>query len=68
MPVLYGVFLYMGTASLDGLQFYNRILLIFMPKKYQVSSQIRNQCKIFIGQKHMDIIGLCFSAGLSFFA
>jgi len=36
MPVLYGVFLYMGTASLDGLQFYNRLLLIFMPKKYQV--------------------------------
>ena len=36
MPVLYGVFLYMGFASLDGLQFYNRLLLMFMPKKYQV--------------------------------
>ena len=35
MPVLYGVFLYMGMASLNGLQFYDRILLMFMPKKYQ---------------------------------
>jgi sodium bicarbonate transporter 10 len=38
MPVLYGVFLYMGFASLDGLQFYNRLLLMFMPKKYQVTT------------------------------
>jgi sodium bicarbonate transporter 10 len=40
MPVLYGVFLYMGFASLDGLQFYNRLLLMFMPKKYQVRLSI----------------------------
>ena len=35
MPVLYGVFLYMGVASLNGLQFFDRILLFAMPKKYQ---------------------------------
>lgn len=35
MPVLYGVFLYMGVASLKGLQFFDRILIIFMPVKYQ---------------------------------
>eukprot|EP00096_Caligus_rogercresseyi_P001661 TRINITY_DN1279_c0_g1_i1.p1 TRINITY_DN1279_c0_g1~~TRINITY_DN1279_c0_g1_i1.p1 ORF type:complete len:798 (+),score=183.56 TRINITY_DN1279_c0_g1_i1:38-2395(+) len=35
MPVLYGVFLYMGVASLNGLQFFDRMLLISMPKKYQ---------------------------------
>ena len=35
MPVLYGVFLYMGVASLGGLQFFDRLLLFFMPKKYQ---------------------------------
>lgn len=35
MPVLYGVFLYMGADSLKGLQFFDRILLIFMPNKYQ---------------------------------
>lgn len=35
MPVLFGVFLYMGVASLKGLQFFDRILIIFMPAKYQ---------------------------------
>jgi len=38
MPVLYGVFLYMGVASLNGIQLFDRILLIFMPKKYQPDS------------------------------
>jgi sodium bicarbonate transporter 10 len=28
MPVLYGVFLYMGVASLNGLQFFDRIMLV----------------------------------------
>ncbi|EEB11139.1 sodium-driven chloride bicarbonate exchanger, putative [Pediculus humanus corporis] len=35
MPVLFGVFLYMGVASLKGLQFFDRILIMFMPVKYQ---------------------------------
>jgi len=35
MPVLYGVFLFMGVMSLRGLQFFDRILLLFMPTKYQ---------------------------------
>ncbi|CAG7716785.1 unnamed protein product [Allacma fusca] len=35
MPVLYGVFLYMGFASLKGMQFFERLLIIFMPTKYQ---------------------------------
>lgn len=35
MPVLYGIFLYMGAASLKGLQFVDRLLIIFMPLKYQ---------------------------------
>jgi sodium bicarbonate transporter 10 len=35
MPVLFGVFLYMGVASLKGLQFFDRILIMFMPEKYQ---------------------------------
>ncbi|CAH1961217.1 unnamed protein product [Acanthoscelides obtectus] len=35
MPVLFGVFLYMGVASLKGLQFFDRMLIMFMPAKYQ---------------------------------
>jgi HCO3- transporter family. len=35
MPVLFGVFLYMGVASLKGLQFFDRLLIMFMPVKYQ---------------------------------
>lgn len=35
MPVLFGVFLYMGFSSLKGLQFFDRILIMFMPIKYQ---------------------------------
>ncbi|KAI1710224.1 HCO3- transporter family domain-containing protein [Ditylenchus destructor] len=35
MPVLYGVFLYMGIAALGGIQLFDRILLLLMPMKYQ---------------------------------
>ncbi|XP_078453481.1 electrogenic sodium bicarbonate cotransporter 1-like isoform X3 [Lampetra planeri] len=35
MPVLYGVFLYMGVASLNGVQFMDRIALFMMPAKHQ---------------------------------
>ena len=35
MAVLFGVFLYMGIAALKGLQFFDRILIMFMPIKYQ---------------------------------
>ncbi|KAI4890416.1 hypothetical protein NFI96_010798, partial [Prochilodus magdalenae] len=35
MPVLYGVFLYMGVASLNGIQFWERIKLYLMPAKHQ---------------------------------
>ena len=33
MAVLYGVFLYMGITSLAGVQFVERILILFMPSK-----------------------------------
>ncbi|XP_043530407.1 electrogenic sodium bicarbonate cotransporter 1-like isoform X3 [Chiloscyllium plagiosum] len=35
MPVLYGVFLYMGVASLKGVQFMDRLKLLLMPPKHQ---------------------------------
>ncbi|XP_078489431.1 electroneutral sodium bicarbonate exchanger 1 isoform X2 [Ciona intestinalis] len=35
MPVLYGVFLYMGVSSLKGVQFFDRLKLFLMPPKHQ---------------------------------
>uniref|UniRef100_A0A663EDD6 Anion exchange protein n=1 Tax=Aquila chrysaetos chrysaetos TaxID=223781 RepID=A0A663EDD6_AQUCH len=35
MPVLYGVFLYMGVSSLRGIQFFDRLKLFLMPAKHQ---------------------------------
>jgi len=35
MPVLYGVLMYMGVNTLNGMQFIDRMLLMFMPGKHQ---------------------------------
>lgn len=35
MPVLFGLFFYMGFSALKGLQFYERLKIIFMPIKHQ---------------------------------
>lgn len=48
MPVLFGVFLYMGIASLKGLQFFDRILIMFMPTKYQPDHMFLRQVSIFL--------------------
>lgn len=34
MAVLFGVFLYMGIASLGGIQLYHRLILLITPKKH----------------------------------
>ena len=63
MPVLYGVFLYMGVASLNGLQFFDRLLLFFMPKKYQPDlPYLRrvplNRVHLFTGIQFACLVGL----------
>ena len=35
MPVLYGVFLFMGTSALGEISFFNRMRIILIPVKYQ---------------------------------
>ncbi|CAM9155138.1 unnamed protein product [Bubo scandiacus] len=35
MPVLYGIFLYMGVSSLRGIQFFDRLKLFCIPAKHQ---------------------------------
>ncbi|EAT37255.1 AAEL010738-PB [Aedes aegypti] len=46
MPVLYGVFLYMGAASLKGLQFFDRLMIMLMPIKYQPDYMFLRQVPI----------------------
>lgn len=63
MPVLYGVFLYMGVASLNGIQFFDRILLFFMPKKYQPDVPYLRKVKLgrvhlFTGVQLASLVGL----------
>ncbi|KAF1373881.1 hypothetical protein PFLUV_G00243530 [Perca fluviatilis] len=38
MSALFGIFLYMGVTSLNGIQLWDRILLLFIPKKYHPES------------------------------
>lgn len=37
MPVLYGVFLYMGISALGGIQLFDRILLMVLPPSLLLS-------------------------------
>ncbi|XP_026680969.1 electroneutral sodium bicarbonate exchanger 1 [Diaphorina citri] len=53
MPVLFGVFLYMGVASLKGLQFFDRILILFIPVKYQPDYMFLRQVS-HGGKKHKN--------------
>lgn len=49
LPVLYGVFLYMGVTSIGKLQLIHRLLLFFMPVKYMPEyPYLRKVCKIVI--------------------
>lgn len=34
MSALFGIFLYMGVTSLNGIQMWDRVLLLLIPKKY----------------------------------
>jgi len=46
MPVLYGVFLYMGFSALRKMELVERILLLFMPGKYQPDQAYLRQVPI----------------------
>lgn len=60
MPVLFGVFLYMGVASLKGLQFFDRITIMFMPAKYQPDHMFLRQVRsshIYLHHDYNQITG-----------
>ncbi|KAK2146967.1 hypothetical protein LSH36_576g02000 [Paralvinella palmiformis] len=46
MPVLYGVFLFMGVSSLKGIQLMQRFLILFMPQKYQPDYMFLRQVRL----------------------
>ncbi|XP_031346202.1 anion exchange protein 3-like isoform X2 [Photinus pyralis] len=45
MSVLFGVFLYMGVASTNGIQFFDRIRLFFMPPKHHPAASYVRKVK-----------------------
>lgn len=65
MPVLYGVFLYMGITSLNGIQFMHRIVIIFMPEKHQPDYIFLRHVRTF--KVHMFTLIQIASIGMLFF-
>ncbi|KAF3848540.1 hypothetical protein F7725_015037 [Dissostichus mawsoni] len=53
MPVLYGVFLYMGVASLSGIQFWERIKLYMMPPNTSRTSPSCATSPLHSGSDHL---------------
>ncbi|XP_062841167.1 solute carrier family 4 member 1a (Diego blood group) [Trichomycterus rosablanca] len=45
MPALFGIFLYMGITSLSGIQLWDRIKLLIVPKKYHPSDAYATRVK-----------------------
>ncbi|XP_071103626.1 sodium-driven chloride bicarbonate exchanger-like isoform X4 [Haliotis cracherodii] len=51
MAVLYGVFLYMGVSSLRGMELVDRVMILFMPAKYQTDLMYLRHVRI--GRVHL---------------
>uniref|UniRef100_A0A1I8IHB1 Anion exchange protein n=1 Tax=Macrostomum lignano TaxID=282301 RepID=A0A1I8IHB1_9PLAT len=61
MPVLYGVFLFMGISSLRGVQLVQRVGLFFMPQKYQPDYRFLRHVKIIQVHKFTIIQVACLA-------
>jgi sodium bicarbonate transporter 10 len=64
LPVLYGVFLYMGVNVLKGIQFTDRLLLFFMPNKYQPDHAYLRRMPI--GRVHLVTFQMLICSFLSY--
>uniref|UniRef100_A0A3Q2EG23 Anion exchange protein n=1 Tax=Cyprinodon variegatus TaxID=28743 RepID=A0A3Q2EG23_CYPVA len=51
MSALFGIFLYMGVTSLNGIQLWDRMLLLFIPKKYHPNEPYAT--KVRTGRMHL---------------
>lgn len=48
MSALFGIFLYMGVTSLNGIQLWDRILLLLIPKKYHPDEPYATRVSVFL--------------------
>ncbi|KAK3791314.1 hypothetical protein RRG08_012501 [Elysia crispata] len=62
MPVLYGVFLFMGWSALKGMQFIDRVLLLLMPVKYQPDYRYLRHVPLYRVHMFTGIQILCLAA------
>ncbi|CAF1474126.1 unnamed protein product [Adineta ricciae] len=63
MPVLYGVFMFMGVTALRNMQVFDRILLFFMPQKHQPDHPYLRHVRI--GRVHLfTVIQVVALAGM----
>ena len=46
--VLFGIFLYMGVSAMAGIQFLDRVILVFMPVKHHPNVPYVKKVKIFL--------------------
>ncbi|XP_061563559.1 solute carrier family 4 member 1b (Diego blood group) [Cololabis saira] len=51
MSALFGIFLYMGVTSLNGIQLWDRVLLLLIPKKYHPDEPYAT--KVSTGRMHL---------------
>ncbi|XP_076008157.1 solute carrier family 4 member 1b (Diego blood group) [Genypterus blacodes] len=51
MSALFGIFLYMGVTSLNGIQLWDRIQLLFVPKKYHPDEPYAT--RVSLGRMHL---------------
>lgn len=55
LAVLFGIFLYMGVMSLNGIQLTDRLILLLMPPKYHPDhNYVRKVCPP-LGQLYLDL-------------
>ncbi|KAF3857594.1 hypothetical protein F7725_010795 [Dissostichus mawsoni] len=56
LAVLFGIFLYMGVMSLNGIQLTERLILLFMPPKYHPDQNyVRKDALVHRGGAHLSV-------------
>lgn len=60
MSALFGIFLYMGITSLSGIQLWDRILLLLIPKKYHPNEPYATRVSIYIESVNSNV-GLLYA-------